>query len=59
MQDIRYAQKLAYLQIIQISKTGCGQFKCKDCVMNEMCDHFPDHSKLIANKLILMSKEVN
>lgn len=56
MTDLEEAKHLAYRQIVEINNNGCAQFKCKKCVLNQICDHFPDHSKEIAYQMILMAR---
>lgn len=48
--------KYAYAQIIHVSKYGCNGIKCKNCVMNRICDHFPSHSKDVALQMITYAK---
>lgn len=50
------ARNLAFQQIVYISRYGCGQFKCKDCVISKLCDHYPTHSQDFANQMILMAR---
>lgn len=51
-------EKYAYYQIIHISKFGCSGIKCKKCVLNKICDHFPSKAKGIANQMIAYAKAV-
>jgi hypothetical protein len=51
-------ERYAYSQIIHISKFGCSGIKCKKCVLNKICDHFPSKSKDVANQMIAYAKTV-
>lgn len=50
-------RKYAYSQVIHISRFGCNGIKCKWCVLNKACDHFPVHSKDVAASMIMYAKK--
>lgn len=58
METLLRSRNVVEAMVLYIEERGCNGFKCRECPLTLVCDHYPAHSKDYAHEVILKTRSV-
>jgi len=52
IESLSVTKNIPAAMVRYISRNGCNGFRCRECPLGLVCDHYPVHSQEVALKVI-------